>query len=630
MALLSLQNITLSFGGPPLLEGATLQIEPGERICLVGRNGQGKSTLMKVVTGQILPDAGEIVRSSGLRVAQLPQEIPLDLQGSVFEVVASGLGAAGGLLARYHQIGHALSEGGDESLLNELEKVQHQIETQGGWDLPQRVETVVSKLDLPADTPFTALSGGLKRRVLLGRALVTDPDLLLLDEPTNHLDIAAIDWLEGFLKGFGGALLFITHDRMFLQRLATRIVELDRGRLSSWPGDYATYLARKQELLEAESQQNALFDKRLAQEEVWIRQGIKARRTRNEGRVRRLEAMREERKARRNLSGQAKLKVVEAERSGALVAEAEGVGFAYPDGKRVIRDLNTTLMRGDKIGIVGPNGAGKTTLLRLLLGQLQPTEGKIKLGTRIEVAYFDQMRGQLDEEATVQESVAEGADRVVIQGQTRHVVGYLQDFLFEPDRIRQPVKALSGGERNRLLLAKLFTKPFNVLVMDEPTNDLDVETLEMLEERLLEFSGTLLLVSHDRAFLNNVVTSTLVFEGEGRVDEYVGGYDDWLRQRPAAPMQGSAQPDKPAAPTAKPTPERTKKLSFKEQKELERLPGRIEALEQEQQRLHEQMSDPEFYQQSGEVIAQATSRVVAIEEELLAALERWESLEKLV
>jgi ABC transport system ATP-binding/permease protein len=633
MPLLTLRDVVLSYGAAPLFDHVNLSIEPGERLCLVGRNGAGKSTLMRLLTGEIQPDAGEVVRSDGLRVAMLEQAVPAGTRGSVFDVVAEGLGTTGERVRRYHRAVHAVAERPeDAAALAELERAQQSLEADDGWSLEQRVETVISRLALPADADFGQLSGGLKRRVLLARALVIEPDLLLLDEPTNHLDIEAIGWLEDFLLGFAGSLLFITHDRAFLRRLATRIVELDRGRLSDWPGDYDTYLRRKAEALEAEERANALFDKKLAQEEAWIRQGIKARRTRNEGRVRALKALRAERAERRVRQGSVRLEIQSAERSGRLVIEAEAVSFHY-DGKPVIRDFSTLVLRGDKVGIVGPNGAGKTTLLRLLLGQLTPGSGRVRLGTNLEVAYFDQHRAALDEEASVADNVGEGRDRLIIDGEPRHVLSYLQDFLFEPARARQPVKALSGGERNRLLLARLFTRSANLLVLDEPTNDLDAETLELLEERLVDFPGTVLVVSHDRAFLDNVATSIIAFEGEGRVNEYVGGYDDWLRQRPVPPAPSpersrppSAAPARPSDAGAPPAP-RAKKLSYKDQRELEALPGRIEALEAEQAVLTESMGDPSFYQQGSERIAEVQGRLADIEAALAQCYERWEKLE---
>ena len=625
--LITLRNVSVNFGGPPLLDGVELAIERGERLCLVGRNGAGKSTLMKVLADEIQADDGSIERGQGLRVARLVQEVPHDTEGDTFDVVASGLGGIGELIAEYHHVSHNLAEGTAE--LADLERVQHRLEAADGWALEQRVETTLSKLNLDPDVQFSALSGGLKRRVLLARALVTEPDLLLLDEPTNHLDIDAIAWLEEFLLSWGGTLLFVTHDRMLLRKLATRIIELDRGRLTSWPGDYDTYLERKAAALEAEANQNALFDKKLAQEETWIRQGIKARRTRNEGRVRALKALREERRERRELTGKAKITINEAERSGKLVAEVEGVDYAW-EGTPILKGLSTTILRGDKIGIIGPNGAGKTTLLRVLLGRLPPETGRVKLGTNLEVAYFDQHREALDEERSVRDNVGQGSDKVVINGQAKHVMGYLQEFLFSPERANTPVKALSGGERNRLLLARLFTKPANVLVLDEPTNDLDAETLERLEELLLDYPGTLLLVSHDRAFLNNVVTSTLVFEGEGAINEYVGGYDDWVRQRrpldAAKPAKTDAKP-KPKSAAEEPPKPKARKLSYKEQRELETLPALSEQLEEEQETLHQKMADPAFYQQGGEGVTEATARLEAVEAELAEAYGRWEALE---
>ena len=546
MPLISLQAITLSYGLPPLLDGIDLSIERGERICLIGRNGTGKSTLLKVISGEVQADGGERRVPQGVVIARLTQELPKEAVGCVFDVVAGGLGTLGALIQEWFDLSHHLIGGDEAASLERLSRVQHELEAAGGWDLEQRVERVISRLGLDPTAAFAALSGGLQRRVLLARALVMEPDLLLLDEPTNHLDIASIDWLEGFLLDYPGAILFVTHDRSFLRRLATRILELDRGALTDWPGDYDNYLRRREERQNAEAQAFARFDRKLSDEEVWIRQGIKARRTRNEGRVRALKSLREERRARREQGGTARIRLDEAERSGRLVVEALGVDYTWGD-KPVIKGLDTLILRGDKIGIIGPNGAGKSTLLKLLLGEIAPQAGEIRRGTNLQVAYFDQLRAQLDETRSVQDNVAGGSDQVEVGGQSRHVLSYLKDFLFSPERARQPVCALSGGERNRLLLAKLFTRPANLLVLDEPTNDLDAETLELLEELLLDFQGTILLVSHDRALLDNVVTGTLVLEGEGRVRDYVGGYSDWLRQRDAAAALSAAAGAEPVA-----------------------------------------------------------------------------------
>ena len=625
MALVSLQGVRLAFGGPEVLDGVSLQIGPGERICLVGRNGEGKSTLLRIISGEIIPDAGEVRRPEGVKIAALSQEVPQDLSGTVFEVVSSGLGGAVGLLSEYHTVSNRLSHEDNPGLMDELQRIQHEIESSGGWQIHQRVETVLSRLRLDPDAPVAELSGGYKRRVLIARAVVNEPDLLLLDEPTNHLDLESIGWLEDFLKEFSGSILFITHDRRFLQTLATRIIELDRGRLTDWPGDYATYLARRRAELEAEATQNALFDKRLSQEEVWIRQGIKARRTRNEGRVRALKALRSERQARREKTGSAAMRLNEAERSGRLVLEASGISYGH-EGRFLIRDFSTVIMRGDKIGIIGPNGSGKTTLLRLLLGSMDPQQGSVRWGTRLEVAYFDQHREQLDDEKSVMHNVADGYENVTVNGRTRHIIGYLGDFLFPPERARSPVKILSGGERNRALLAKLFTKPSNVLVMDEPTNDLDTDTLELLEEMLMEYEGTVLLVSHDREFLNNIVTSTIVFEGDGKLVEYVGGYDDWLRQRSSSPPVEAGKQERKER-VSRPRPERPRILTFKENKELEILPALIESLEKERDDLYAVLADPDFYRKEGSRIPEAKARIGDVERDIAAAYARWEALE---
>ena len=625
MALLNLQNIHLSFGSPALLEDVSFSIEPGERICLIGRNGEGKSTLMKVIADEIPFDDGERLVAKGTRITRLTQEVPEDYAGRVFDLVADGLGDLAELINSYHHVSQEVTETGSEDALARMARIQQQLEAANGWQLEQRVETVISRMQLDPEGDFASLSGGMKRRVLLAQALAGEPQLLLLDEPTNHLDIEAIAWLEDFLLGWNGTLLFVTHDRAFLKRLATRIVELDRGRISDWPGDYENYLRRREEADNAEQKANARFDKKLAQEETWIRQGIKARRTRNEGRVRDLQQMRKAFGERRKRQGSARLTFNTAEKSGKLVCEAENVNYAW-DEQTIIRDFSTTIMRGDRIGIIGPNGCGKSTLLNLLLGKIPPDSGSIRLGTKIEVAYFDQLRAQLHEDQSVIDNVTDGSDSVSINGQRKHIIGYLQDFLFTPQRARQPVKSLSGGERNRLLLAKLFTRPANVLVMDEPTNDLDVETLELLEELLLDFKGTLLLVSHDRVFLDNAVTSTLVFEGAGQVNQYVGGYNDWLAQRPAADS-GAAGPkaQKKTAPASAPRPKN--KLSYKDQRELGLLPQKIERQEAELADIQESLADPDLYTNDPRAVAGLSQRMAELEQQLAADYARWEELE---
>ena len=628
MALLGIQDVSIAFGGPPVLDRATFHIERGERVCLLGRNGAGKSTLMKTLDGTITPDSGIVMRETGASVARLEQEVPADVTGSTFDVVAAGLGPRGQLLARYHDASHRVAVESSDAALRELDRLHHALDASDAWQLYTRVETVLSHLGLDADLPFADASGGRKRQTLLARALVRDPDVLLLDEPTNHLDIDAIEWLESFLIDRGTTLLFVTHDRAFLRRVATRIMELDRGRLADWGADYDTYLERKELALAAEAREQAEFDKKLAKEEVWIRTGIRARRTRNEGRVRALEALRVERGARRERTGSVRLQVQEGERSGKLVVEARNVSVALGN-RTIVRNLSATIMRGDRVGLIGPNGSGKTTLLRLLIGELAPDSGTIRLGTGIELAYFDQMREQLDPEKSVFDSIADGAEFVEIGAERRHVIGYLQDFLFPPDRVRTPVAALSGGERNRLLLARLFTRTFNVLVLDEPTNDLDIETLDLLEELLLDFSGTLLVVSHDRAFLDAVVTSTLVFEGAGNVGEYVGGYSDWVRQRKAPPVAAAPSITPKRQPAAPPTPNaktRPRRLTFKETAELAALPDRIDALERERATLYASLADPAVLRDGSAVVA-AQSRLTALETELTELTERWEALE---
>ena len=625
--LLQFQNVDFGVGGPLLLEDVDLAIDRGERVCIVGRNGAGKSTLLRLMAGEAQPDDGE-VRRFGTRVAGLAQEVPLGLAGTVFDVVAAGLGELGTLLARYHHLLHD----GDTPDMEALGEVQSRIEAGHGWGLEQRVEQVLERLGLPEDVEVSALSGGMKRRVLLAQALVAGPDLLLLDEPTNHLDIESIAWLEQFLLEFAGSVVFVTHDRAFLRRLATRIVEIDRGQVSSWPGDYDNYLRRREERLHAEAQANLLFDKKLAQEEVWIRQGIKARRTRNEGRVTALKAMRRERAERREQTGSVNLAAAAAGKSGKKVIEAKHIGFGYGE-RTLVRDFSTVIQRGDKLGLIGPNGSGKTTLLKLLLGQLAPQRGEVITGTNLEIAFFDQLRSALREDWNALDNVSEGREFIEINGARKHVLGYLQDFLFSPERARAPITKLSGGERNRLLLAKLFARPSNLLVMDEPTNDLDVETLELLEELLAEYPGTLILVSHDRDFLDNVVTSTIVMEGEGRVGEYVGGYTDWLRQRPATP---DSQPSRKLAPAVAATPvpapppvtvPAKRKLGFKEQRELDALPALIESLEAEVARVTEAMNSPEHFRQGAEGIQAAGRALAAMHSKLEQAYARWNELE---
>jgi ATP-binding cassette subfamily F protein uup len=631
MNLITMQGVDYGIGGPALLlDDVQLALEPGERVCIVGRNGAGKSTLMKLLAGDLQPDDGQIVTASGVRVARLTQEVPQMVRGSVFDVVASGLGALGTDIAEYHRLSHALH---DDANLSALAAVQGRIEAAHGWDMDRRVSEVVQRLGLNEQDEFAALSGGMKRRALLAQALANQPDVLLLDEPTNHLDLDSIAWLEDFLRGLRGSLVFVTHDRRFLRSLATRIIEIDRGQVTSWPGDYDNYLRRREERLHAEAQANALFDKRLAEEEVWIRQGIKARRTRNEGRVRALKALRVERAQRREGQGKVRLAVAEAGASGKRVIEAENLRYALED-RMLVDDLSVSILRGDRIGILGPNGAGKTTLIRLLLGELTPHAGTVERGTNLEIAYFDQHRVALREDWNALDNVAEGREFIeIVDGQgnvtRKHALGYLQDFLFSPERARAPITALSGGERNRLLLAKLFARPSNLLVMDEPTNDLDVETLELLEEKLGEFSGTLLLVSHDRDFLDNVVTSTLALEGEGRVAEYVGGYSDWLRQRPAAKSEDRApQPSTPVAAAPVPVVAATKrKLSYKDQRELDQLPARIESLETRIAALGEAMQDPGFFRREASVVAASQRDLADAQTELEAAYARWEALE---
>ncbi|HLA86096.1 MAG TPA: ATP-binding cassette domain-containing protein [Thermoguttaceae bacterium] len=593
MPLVAIRELSIGFRGPSLLDGVTCQMEPGERIGLLGPNGAGKTTLLRMLTGHIEPDHGEIVLAQGTKVSLLPQEVPLDITGRVFDVVLAAL-------------------------------PDDHLEEQ--WKNHQRVEQTLARMQLNADQRFECMSSGMRRRVLLARAIVSEPDLLLLDEPTNHLDIEAITWLEEFMARWPGTLIFVTHDRVFLRKLARRILEIDRGRLFDWTCDYDTFVARKEAALEAEEKQNALFDKRLAQEEKWIRQGVLARRTRNEGRVRALKEMRQVRAERRSSPANVRLAIQEGRRSGNLVAEVNHISFAYGD-RQIVCDFSTAVMRGDKIGVIGPNGAGKTTLLRLLLGQLPPSAGSVRLGGNLQVAYFDQLREQLNEERTVQENVGDGYDVVAGPTKARHVLGYLKNFLFSPERARTPVRFLSGGERNRVLLAKLFAKPANVIVLDEPTNDLDTETLELLESRLVDFQGTVLLVSHDRQFLNNVVTGTLVFE-DGTLREYVGGYDDWQRQRAARPSETTVD-ERPKRPSASTASTGKRRLTYKEKLELAELPQTIERLDAQITQWHDRMAQPAFYQQPGEQIARQQAELKEIESQLADAYHRWEELDKL-
>ncbi|MFV1973321.1 MAG: ATP-binding cassette domain-containing protein [Thiohalobacterales bacterium] len=626
MPLLRLEKIALAFGHHSLLDEVNLEIFRGERVCLVGRNGEGKSSLLRIINAEISADDGSVWLRPGMRIAHLAQDLTLDTDESVFDVVAGGLPGIGQLISDYHQAAVQLEQGSDAAGLQRLADLQHELEAAEGWQLEQRVETVLSRLDLGSDEAFRTLSGGWRRRALLARALVSEPDVLLLDEPTNHLDIDAITWLEEFMVDYPGALLFISHDRAFVRRLATRIIELDRGQLTSWPGDYADYVRRKAEQLETEARHNALFDRKLSKEETWIRQGIKARRTRNEGRVRALRDLREQRRQRRDRVGTAKLQLETGELSGKRVFEAEDINLAFDDNT-VIRDFSATILRGDRVGIVGPNGVGKTTLIKVLLGALPADSGRIRRGTRQQVAYFDQQRDQLKPDVTVMDAVNAGSQRVTINGRDRHVAGYLQDFLFPGERLQSPVSTLSGGERNRLLLARLFAQPANLLVMDEPTNDLDVETLELLEELLMDYAGTLLLISHDRAFLDNVVTSTLVFEEEGRIGEYVGGYSDWLRQRKQAAAVTPVKSRKSPAEKKSGSPDGPRKLSYKNRRELEALPQQIESLEAEQAVLQEKTSNPAFYQQSQDEITVTLARLETVTAELESSYSRWEALD---
>jgi len=634
MPLITLENACLAFGHHALLDHADLQLDPGERAGLIGRNGGGKSSLLRALAGEIKLDDGKLWRAPNIKLAYVAQEPLLNPSNTVYQEVSTGLGNISRILLDYHAISHALGETPEntEALLLRMQDLQSALEIEDGWNLQAKIETVIDKLNLPADTLIEHLSGGLKKRVALARALVISPDVLLLDEPTNHLDFSSIEWLEGLLQDFAGSVLFITHDRRFLDNVATRIVELDRGHLQSFSGKFSDYQHKKAEMLEVEAIHNQKFDKFLAQEEVWIRKGVEARRTRNEGRVRKLEALRLERAARRDKVGKANISLDAGERSGKLVAELEHVSKSY-GGKVIIKDFSCRIMRGDRVGLLGPNGAGKSTLLKLILGEIQPDSGAIQQGTKLAVAYFDQMREQLDEEMILTDTISPGSDFVEINGKRKHVISYLEDFLFPPERARSPVKSLSGGERNRLLLARLFTRPANVLVLDEPTNDLDIETLELLEDLLQDYAGTLFLVSHDREFLDNVVTQVIAFEGNGKLCEYIGGYEDWIRakqfednirqqkilskQSEVSPISSSKAPKAP----------RPKKLSYQEARELEALPGKIDALEQEQANITLRLSQPTIYRDYPDEAKALQARVTVIEKELTDCLARWEELE---
>ncbi len=633
MALLTIHNAQLAFGDHPLLDRAEFALQENERVCLVGRNGAGKSTLMKVLAGDILLDDGKIQITQDVVVSRLEQDPPRNQEGTVYEYVSGGLAEIGEKLKIYHDLLDLVAQDPSEKNINRLAKTQEQLDHSNAWRFDDRVKNVLSALKLSPDTLLRDLSGGWQRKAALARALVCDPDVLLLDEPTNHLDVTTIEWLENFLKDFKGSIIFISHDRAFIKSMATRIVDLDRGQLSSFPGDYDNYLLEKEEMLRVEEMQNAEFDKKLAQEEVWIRQGIKARRTRNEGRVRALKKLREERRDRREVQGKVNLNIDDASRSGKIVFEAENVSFAY-DGKQIVDNFSFNIMRGDRIALIGPNGCGKSTVLKLLLGQLEAQSGRLHCGTKLEVAYFDQYREILDPEKTVIDNLADGKQEVMVGGRQRHALSYLQDFLFAPKRARTPVKALSGGEKNRLLLARILLKPNNLLILDEPTNDLDIETLELLEEMLANYQGTLLLVSHDREFVDNTVTTSWIFEGDGVIEEFVGGYHDAKQQRDQAlavrfSTEKPAKKEKVVEETPKTTQPKnnSKKLSYKLQRELEALPAKLEQLESDIETLQEQVNDPEFFAKPVEQTQPVLEQLAALEQELEIAFERWEELE---
>lgn len=628
MALIGMREVCWGFGDPPLLEKVTFQIAKGERVCLLGRNGVGKSTLLKLLAGEILPDSGDVWRQQGTTVAVLEQDVPTGFDGRILDVVAEGLGLKGKALAEHNRISIQLETVNTPELEKRRDELQNRLNSGGGWELLKQVESVLSRTRLDPEKKFADLSAGMKRRTLFARALAGQPDIILLDEPTNHLDLDSIIWMEEFILRNVTTLLFITHDRAFLKKIANRIMELDRGSLVSYNSGYEAYLKRREAALEAEKSHNRVFDQKLSKEETWIRQGIKARRTKNEGRVRALKKMRTAFRARRKQSGNVRMQVQEAERTGKLVIEAKNISFLHC-ATPIIRDFTTVIMRGDKVGVIGPNGVGKTTLLKILLKEISEHDGSVRHGTHLQVAYFDQLRAQLDTHKTVQENIGEGNDFIIFNGQKRHVISYLQDFLFSPERCRTPVHVLSGGEKNRLLLARFFTRPANVLVLDEPTNDLDAETLELLETLLFEYQGTLLLVSHDRAFLNNVVTSTLVFEGQGQVIEYAGGYDDWLIQRPQ-PEQERLSAKKPCnKPGSESRHPKVRKLGFMEKRELKELPLKIDAFEAEQKELYADMSDPIFYKKGKEKITKAQTHLTELEDKIKAAYLRWETLESI-
>lgn len=626
MLLMTLRNICLGYGDKLLLDQANLTINSGEKIALIGRNGVGKSTLLKLINQEITQDSGEIEGNPGLITAKLVQEVPTDFHGTIYDIVAQSLADIGELLIKHQHMTLALADDSSDKILHELHDLQQKIEANDAWKWHQRVEKVISIMQLKPDTDVSVLSGGMRRRVLIAKALVTDPDILLLDEPTNHLDIESIIWLEKFVQSFQKTIIMISHDRMFVEKLANRIIEIDQGKLFRWDCNYPTYLERKEAQLAALEKEENLFDKKLAEEEVWIRQGIKARRTRNEGRVRSLKKMRDERQQRRKPIGQAKIHRHKHDDSGHKVFECHKVNYAY-DERPIINDFSCKILRGDKVGIIGQNGCGKSTLLKLLQGRLQPQSGKIKTGTNLTVAYFDQQREQIDDKLAVMDNVCEASDFVEINGKSKHVLSYLRDFLFTPERARAPASVLSGGERNRLLLARLFTKPCNVLIMDEPTNDLDSETLDLLEEHLLAYTGTLLLVSHDRSFINNVVTSTLVFEGDGQVNEYIGGYDDYLRQRPTIEAKLEKKPAATKTTTVTREKPKAKKLSFNEQRELDLLPGKIDAIEADIATLQSLMTAPSFYQKTPDEIADVSSQLKQLEKDLSKAYQRWQKLD---